>query len=118
MLRELAAAVPQRAVALAAVESRLFDLLPVVRHCCYHPDFRGSFSIKNVLPALAPGLGYDDLAVADGKLAAVLYQRALANDNLAERQQTFAALRAYCERDTLATLELRKALTALARSAP
>ena len=118
MLRELAAAVPQRAAALAAVESRLFDLLPVVRHCCYHPDFRGSFSIKNVLPALAPGLGYDDLAVADGKLAAALYQRALANDNLAERQQTFAALRAYCERDTLATLELRKALTALAQSAP
>ena len=118
MLRELAAAVPQRAAALAAVEARLFDLLPVVRHCCYHPDFRGSFSIKNVLPALAPGLGYDDLAVADGKLAAALHQRALANDNLAERQQTFAALRAYCQRDTLATLELRKALTALAQSAP
>ena len=113
MLRELAAAVPRRAAALAAVEARLFDLLPVVRNCCYHPDFRGSFSIKSVLPVLAPGLGYGDLAVADGSLAAALYQRALANDNVAERQQTFAALRAYCQRDILATLELRKALAAL-----
>ena len=117
MLRELAAAVPQRANALAAIEARLFDLLPVVRNCCYHPDFRGSFSIKSVLPALAPGLNYDDLAIADGNMAAALYQRALANDNLAERQQTFAALRAYCQRDTLATLELRKALVALVLAA-
>ena len=35
----------------------------------------------------------------------------------AERQQTFAALRTYCQRDTLATLELRKALAALPLSA-
>ena len=117
MLRELAAAVPQRAKALAAIEARLFDLLPVVRKGCYHPDFRGSFSIKSVLPVLVPGLGYDDLAVADGNLAAALYQRALSNDNVAERQQTFAALRAYCQRDTLAMLELRKVLAALACSA-
>ena len=114
MLRELAAAVPRRAKALAAVEARLFDLLRVVRDCCYHPDFRGSFSLKSVLPVLAPDLGYDDLAVTDGRLAAALYQRALANDDMAERQQTFAALRAYCERDTLATLEVRKALARLA----
>ena len=89
----------------------------MVRNCCYHPDFRGSFSIKNVLPVLAPHLGYNDLAVTDGNLAAALYQRALANDDSAQRRQTFADLRAYCERDTLATLELRKALAALAKSA-
>ena len=113
ILRGLAAAVPQRADALAAVEARLFDLLPVVRYNCYHPQFRGSFSLKAVLPALVPGLGYDDMAVADGRAAAALYQRALANANAAERQQAFAALRAYCQRDTLATVELRKALTVL-----
>ncbi len=117
MLRTLAAAVPHRAAALAALGERLFDLLPVVRNCCYHPDFRGSFSIKNVLPVLAPHLGYDDLAVTDGNLAAALYQRALANDDSAQRRQTFADLRAYCERDTLATLELGKALAALAKPA-
>ncbi len=118
MLRELAAAVPRWAKALAAIEARLFDLLPVVRNGCYHPDFRGSFSLKRVLPALAPGLGYEDLAIADGNMAAAQYQRAIANANAAERQQTFDDLRAYCQRDTLATLELRKALAALAPASP
>ena len=117
MLRELAAAFPQRTKALSAIEARLFDLLPVVRNHCYHPDFRGSFSLKSVLPTLAPSQGYSDLAVANGQQAAALYQRALANDNLAERQQTFAALRAYCQQDSLATLEVCKALAALASAA-
>ena len=117
MLQKLAAAFPQRTKALSAIEARLFDLLPVVRNHCYHPDFRGSFSLKSVLPTLVPSLGYEDLAVANGQQAAALYQRALANDNLAERQQTFAALRAYCKQDSLATLEVRKALAALASAA-
>ncbi len=55
----------------------------------------------------------DDLAIADGNLAAARYQRALASADEAQRQQTFADLRAYCRRDTLATLELRKALAGL-----
>ena len=113
MLYALAAALPHHAKALAALADRLFDLLRVVRNCCYHLDYRGSFSIKNV----APSPGYDDLAIADGNLAAARYQRALASTDQAQRQQTFADLRAYCQRDTLATLELHKTLTALAQSA-
>ena len=31
----------------------------------YHPDFHGSFSIKEVLPVLVPEMGYDDLAIAE-----------------------------------------------------
>ena len=116
VLRDLAAAVPRKAAALGAVQARLFDLLPVVRNNCYHPDFRGTFSLKTVLPALVPGLGYDDMAVADGQAAAALYRRALANHSASERQRTFANLRAYCQRDTLAMLELRKALMELAQS--
>ena len=81
VLRALARALPEQAEALDAIESRLFDLLPVVRNAYYHPDFRGSFSIKNVLPALVPGMGYDDLAVADGQTAAVRYALALASTN-------------------------------------
>ena len=118
MLQALAAAVPRRAAALAAVGARLFDLLPVVSNCCYDPEFRGSFSLKSVLPALAPDMGYEDLAIADGNLAAAQYQRALANANAAERQRTFDDLRAYCQRDTLATLKLREALDELALASP
>ena len=79
VLRALAAALPDRTRALRALEARLLDLLPVVRDGYYHPKFRGSFSIKSVLPALVPGLGYDDLSIADGQVAAAMYRKALAN---------------------------------------
>ena len=113
VLHALAAALPRRAEALRAVEARLFDLLPVVRNGYYHPDFRGSFSLKSVLPVLVPGLGYDDLPIADGQTAAVRYAGALAHPDPEERQRTFADLRAYCARDTLAMVRLREALARL-----
>ena len=113
VLRALAAALPRRAEALRAIEARLFDLLPVVRGGYYHPAFRGSFSLKSVLPVLVPGLGYDDLTIADGQTAALRYAAALADPDSRERQRTFAALRAYCARDTLAMVRLREALARL-----
>ena len=36
------------------IQRRLWDLLPVVRNHVYHPAFAGSFSLKDVLPALVP----------------------------------------------------------------
>ena len=113
VLRALAVALPDRVRPLRALEERIFDLLPVVRNGYYHPDFRGSFSIKRVLPALVPGLGYGDLSIADGRVAAAMFGRALANADPHERQRMFRELRAYCERDTLAMVELCKSLAAL-----
>ncbi len=113
VLNSLAAAVPERAAELAAIAARLFDLLPVIRNSYYHPDFRGSFSIKNVLPALVLGMGYDDLKIPDGQMAAARYMQVLRSTNRRERQQTFHNLRAYCERDTLAMVRLRQALNGL-----
>lgn len=112
ILRALAAALPDRAGALRAIEARLFDLLEPVRGGYYHPAFRGSFSLKNVLPALVPEAGYDDLAIADGQAAAACYRNALADPDPAARRRTFDALRAYCARDTSALAALRKALAA------
>ncbi len=113
VLRDLAAALPDRASALRAIQRRLFDLHPVVLNGYYHPDFRGSFSIKNVLPVLVPGMGYGDLEVADGQIAAVRYARALESADFEERQRTFDDLLAYCALDTLALVELRRALASL-----
>ena len=119
VLCDLAAALPDRAPALRAIQRRLFDLHPVVRDGYYDPDFRGSFSIKNVLPVVVPGMGYGDLEVADGQIAAVRYARALASDDRDERRRVFSDLRAYCARDTLGLVELRRALASLSsRSAP
>ena len=116
VLRELGEALPDRAAKLHSIEARLFDLLPIVRNGYYHPEFRGSFSIKNVLPALIPGMGYDDLAIADGQTAAVRYASALVCAAPEDRRRAFDDLRAYCARDTLAMVALREALGSLVRS--
>ena len=110
VLRELAEALPSSAETLGDIETRLFDLLPVVRNGYYHPRFRGSFSLKSVLPVLVPDMGYEDLEIADGQTAAIRYARALASTDRQERQHTFTDLRAYCARDTLAMVRLRRAL--------
>ena len=113
VLNSLAAALPERAGELDAISARLFDLLPVVRNTYYHPEFRGSFSIKDVLPVLVPGMGYDDLEVPDGQASSAHYMQALRSSDPLERQHAFDNLRAYCERDTLAMVRLRAALGAL-----
>ena len=116
VLRALAKALPQRAEALAAAEARLFDLLTVLRQNYYHPRFCGSFSLKSVLPVLVPAMGYDDLSVTDGRTAAARYTIALSCTVPAERQRTFNDLRAYCARDTLAMVALRRALATIAEA--
>jgi len=106
-LRDLAEALPDLAPDLRGVESRLHDLLPIVRDHCYHPDFHGSFSIKNVLPALIPGFGYDDLAIGEGALASLAYAEMIGLSTPPGRAALLRAeLLAYCKRDTEAMLRL------------
>ena len=112
-LNDLADLFPDLRPALEAIISRLADLLPVVRAAVYHPDFDFSNSIKNVGPALCPGFGYDDLdGVSDGLAASAAFVR-LASDSFAngdEAAQLRRSLLAYCERDTLAMVEVHRAL--------
>ena len=116
MLDSLASDLPDLAAGLAALVARLVDLLEVVRDHVYANGFAGSYSIKRVAPVLVPGFGYDDLdGIADGARAAVAIGALLrgALDPEAEARVR-AELRAYCARDTLALVELHRALRALA----
>ena len=113
VLNSLASAIPERAHELNAISARLFDLLPVIKNSIYHPEFRGSFSIKNVLPVLVPGMGYDDLEISDGQTASVHYLQALKNSNVKERRKVYGDLRAYCELDTFAMVRLLQVLRKL-----
>jgi hypothetical protein len=88
-----------------------------VREHVYHPDFGGSFSLKRVLPALEPGLGYDDLAIGDGALASVALERLLWGGEAVspeERARLRQDLLAYCARDTLGLARLLGRLRSLA----
>ena len=109
MIRSLARVLPRQAVTLEGLLPRLVDLHRIVRRHYYHPGFRGSLSLKTVLPTMTH-TRYDDLAIADGRLASVRYMQALRTSDEAVRRQTFADLRAYCNRDTAATGALLVAL--------
>jgi hypothetical protein len=39
----------------------------------YHPAFAGSYSLKSVLPALVPEMSYEEMEVADGVAAGLLW---------------------------------------------
>jgi hypothetical protein len=82
----------------------------------YHPDFGGSFSIKEILPALVPELSYDELEVNDGQVAsALLHRMLLRNDPAtpAERAAQRVNLLAYCKLDTWAMVKLVERLREL-----
>ena len=113
VLRGLAQAFPQYEGPLLALCDRIIDLYRLVRSNYYHPDLHGSFSIKAVLPALAPDLTYDDLAIPDGRAAAAAYARSIASDTPhSESVSIREALLDYCARDTEAMVRVYDALQA------
>ena len=110
-LMELAAAFPDLARALSGIADRLVDLLPVTRANWYHRDQRGSWSIKAVLPTVAPELDYAELEVGDGAKAQAAYLEAISPDTAPDRHSHLdAALRDYCGRDTKAMIVLARHL--------
>jgi predicted RecB family nuclease len=114
-LRALAArGVPGAAELAEEWARRAVDMLPLVKEHLYLEEFRGSYSIKAVLPALVPDLSYAGMEVADGEAAvrAYLRQRGLPLDD-PERASLRSALEDYCQLDTLAMVRVFQALRAL-----
>ena len=100
-----------------ALPERFLDLLALVRAHFYHPDFHGSYSIKTVLPALAPDVTYSDLEIQEGFLASISYARMFAPDTQAhEREQLREALLDYCQQDTLAMVRILAALQSMSKA--
>jgi hypothetical protein len=112
-LSQLAEACPDLADDLHAIRVRVVDLLPVMRENYYHRDQRGSWSIKAVLPTVCPELDYSDLGeVKAGDDAQAAYLEAVDPATSDQRREALGrGLDAYCERDTLAMVELMRRLT-------
>lgn len=98
---------PDLAHALDRVDGRIIDLLPIARRIYYHPAMMGSWSIKAVLPTVAPDLGYANLVVGNGGDAQAAYREIIHPKTPAERAQELTdGLREYCMLDTLAMARL------------
>ena len=112
VLSDLANRVPGLAVSLRQVAERLVDLLPITRSAYYHRAMKGSWSIKAVLPTIAPELDYQDLGdVQEAGGAQLAFMKLRAGQLTAVREKALrAALLKYCERDTWAMVVLRRFL--------
>jgi hypothetical protein len=107
-IKELAERFPDLAPALLPIKERLVDLHPVTKANYYHPSQKGSWSIKAVLPAVAPDLSYEDLeGVQNGGMAMEAYMVAIYPDTSPERKAKInEQLLAYCGLDTFAMVRL------------
>src|SRR5688572_23520139 len=108
VLHDLAERYDDLALGLRALAERIVDLHPVTRRGYYHPAMHGSWSIKAVLPTVAPDLSYEKLgAVRDGLAAQTAYLEAIdAKTSAARRAALRGALLDYCRHDTLALVRL------------
>lgn len=108
VIQGLAAMFPDLAGALQAIDVRLVDLHPVTRDNYYHPDMLGSWSIKAVLPTIAPEMDYAKLdGIQLGTEASSAYLEAIHQDTVPERKEEIRrSLLKYCKHDTQAMVSL------------
>jgi predicted RecB family nuclease len=104
VIRDMADLFPDMAERLIALLYRIVDLLQIMRDHVVHPEFYGSYSMKNVAPAVAQDVIYADLDIADGGAASSAFYRIVADPTLspAARDSLRDSLVKYCGRDTLA----------------
>jgi len=108
VIRGLAGMFPDLAGALDAIDDRLVDLHPVTRENYYHPDMLGSWSIKAVLPTIAPDMDYSQLeGIQEGMGASLAYLEAIDPETSAQRiEEIRQNLLKYCKYDTEAMVRL------------
>lgn len=101
---ELAERHPVEADFLNDVNKRMYDLMDIFQKQYYvHEGFRGSVSIKNVLPVLAPELSYKDLEIQSGGVAMeVWFEKIFKAKSEMEKQKIAKNLLKYCALDTYA----------------
>lgn len=106
--QDLAEVNPELRTFLLSLNDRIYDLMEIFRKMEYlHDDFKGSYSIKNVLPVMCPDLSYDGLTVSNGAEAVVEYEQLMFGDVPNEMKvEKFEALLEYCKLDTWAMVRI------------
>lgn len=111
-LTVLAEQFPDLRSALLHIQKRMVDLLKIVERRYYHPDQKGSWKLKRVLPTFSTALNHGDLdGVKDGYMAVLAYIEAIQPETSIERRaQIRQELLSYCSLDTLALVTIAQAL--------
>ncbi len=112
---DLAGAIPELSDFILGINQRFFDLMEIFSKQYYvHQDFKGSYSIKNILPVLAPGFSYEGLNIRDGGMALTGWKEMIFDGKTSEEQAEIASnLLDYCELDTLSMVKILEALKSI-----
>ena len=101
---------------IQSIVSRLVDLCQILKQYYYHPDFHGSYSIKNVLPVMVPELSYTHLEINNGSDAVAQFaMMARGQYNRDEEKQVKRHLMEYCKLDTMAMVKVYEKLKILSQ---
>lgn len=108
IINSLSLRFPTLSKSLHALVERLVDLLLLAQKHYYHPSQKGSWSIKAVLPTIAPDLDYGQLVgVRDGGMAMEAFGEAIAEVVSSQRKQEIhEQLVEYCKLDTFAMVKV------------
>ncbi len=105
---EMAERYPKHAPFLEDINSRTFDLMEIFKDELYvSPGFKGSYSIKKVLPILCPDLSYSGLDINNGAMATISWHKMTqATTSKREQKAIYKDLVAYCHLDTMAMVRI------------
>ena len=109
---ELGELSPSNREFLSDINNRIYDLMDLFHKQMHvHPNFRGSTSIKKVLPVLVPELNYKELAIREGGSAMeAWFEKILNASSEEEKNETAKNLLKYCYMDTYAMYAIWKEL--------
>ena len=111
--KELGEMYPDSAHFLQDLNDRTIDLMkPFASDMVRDEAFKGSASIKNVLPVLIPNFTYESLDIQEGATAARKWKEVTLGKEIpqTERDRVYSELLEYCKLDTLAMVKIHKAL--------
>ena len=93
---------------LEVINDKMFDLMTIFSKNYYvDPAFKGSSSIKKVLPVIVPELTYKNLHISKGDQASERWERMISNDTPEEeKKQIEKDLLEYCKLDTWAMVKI------------
>ena len=114
--KELAESVQEHKDFLLALADRIYDLMDICSKGYYHhKDFRGSVSIKAVLPVMCPELSYNNIKVQNGTQALNTYRDLIFSDkHKGLEKQVVKDLLEYCKLDTWAMVRIWKEMRIIA----
>ncbi|MFA5185732.1 MAG: DUF2779 domain-containing protein [Patescibacteria group bacterium] len=114
--KDLATIHPEHAEFMLGINTRMYDLMmPFKRKAYVHPGFRGSASLKKVMPTLIPELSYDKLGIHKGDEASaswpVITDPATPEE---QRKKLIADEIEYCRLDVYAMVRILEELRKIA----